>query len=653
MRARIRSFRTRAVAVASVALLVLAGSALIAVSADTVTATIPVGDSPGALAVDPLSHRVYCANYLGASVSVIDGASSSVVATVPAGFGLVYPAAVAVDHLATPARAFVGNFWNGNLIAIDSSTYASSTVLVGAAHGGGPRALVVDASSSPHRLFIASYGRGVVEVRNAETLALLSTLVVQANPRAMAYYPGAKNTSRLYVVNRGSSSVSVIDARNYTVVGHVPVAAGARSVAIDPGNGFAYVTSDASNLVTVIQPDASVLATVSVGTAPQAVAVDGTRDRVFVANSGSGDITVISTVTNARAATVTVGAQPVAVALDESAGKAYIANRSAGTVSVIDAALASADVSVGGQPVGVVVDTASSPHLAYVSNAASDTVSVIAEQSGQAALSVSRAVADDPPPVALTLDPVPPLSGQDVLVTGQAESRRTPLTLDIAAVLWREAGTTDWKRAGLVVDPDTGNGSFSFSYGAGASVGAHTIEVIALDALGAVSVSSDNGIGALTPEVGARATAQVTVIDTSVRVWGRGWYGSPRQRVSFEVSAAYPPGSAVPEGRFTATLPGGVELRADHFDTLALDDGAARLTGAGSLSGRSCTFEFAAKEGGRGAAMLRVRDAATGELLRDYSNAGALVTLSGGRVYVTSGSATAFGPPRRLHRFSR
>ena len=60
---------------------------------DTVIATIPVGLSPFGVAVSPDGSKVYVANTGANTLSVIDTATNTVSATVPVGFG---PRGVAV-----------------------------------------------------------------------------------------------------------------------------------------------------------------------------------------------------------------------------------------------------------------------------------------------------------------------------------------------------------------------------------------------------------------------------------------------------------------------------------------------------------------------------------------------------------------------------
>ena len=83
----------RAAAVAAAAVLPLAAAVAPASAAAhyTVTATIPVGESPDAVAVDPATRTAYVASaaYGQDSVSVIDEATDTVTATIPVGASLV------------------------------------------------------------------------------------------------------------------------------------------------------------------------------------------------------------------------------------------------------------------------------------------------------------------------------------------------------------------------------------------------------------------------------------------------------------------------------------------------------------------------------------------------------------------------------------
>ena len=68
------------------------------------------------------------------------------------------------------------------------------------------------------------------------------------------------------------------------------------------------------------------------------MAVDETTDTIYVANDGSGTVSVIDGATNTVTATVAVGTDPIGVAVDETTDTIYAANDGSGTVSVIDGA---------------------------------------------------------------------------------------------------------------------------------------------------------------------------------------------------------------------------------------------------------------------------------------------------------------------------
>ena len=54
-------------------------------NAKTVLATVPVGNRPQRVAVNPTTNRVYVANHSDNTVSVLDGGANTVLATVAVG----------------------------------------------------------------------------------------------------------------------------------------------------------------------------------------------------------------------------------------------------------------------------------------------------------------------------------------------------------------------------------------------------------------------------------------------------------------------------------------------------------------------------------------------------------------------------------------
>jgi YVTN family beta-propeller protein len=83
-------------------------------------------------------------------------------------------------------------------------------------------------------------------------------------------------------------------------------------------------------------PKNKVIATVTVGSAPQGIVVTPNTDFVYVANGGSISISEIATATNTVAANIPLSYSPGALAITPDGSTLYVANYYASSVSVID-----------------------------------------------------------------------------------------------------------------------------------------------------------------------------------------------------------------------------------------------------------------------------------------------------------------------------
>jgi YVTN family beta-propeller protein len=112
------------------------------------TETAPTGPMPDAIAIDEAANRVYVANYVGDSVTVLDGVTLKPIATVTAGH---HPQALAVDT--RRHRIFVANTHSNSVTVIDG---ASNHVLATLPGGINPYAVALDAASGD--AYVANYG---------------------------------------------------------------------------------------------------------------------------------------------------------------------------------------------------------------------------------------------------------------------------------------------------------------------------------------------------------------------------------------------------------------------------------------------------------------------------------------------------------------
>ena len=146
------------------------------------------------MAVNPVTNKVYVANYSSANVTVIDGRSEST-SDVGAGNN---PCAVAVNPVTN--KVYVANYGSNNVTVIDGTSNTTSTV--GA--GTGPQAVAVDPVGN--KIYACNYvGNNVTVIEGIGN----STATVAAGnvPGAVAVNPV---TNKVYVANWNSSDVTVI-----------------------------------------------------------------------------------------------------------------------------------------------------------------------------------------------------------------------------------------------------------------------------------------------------------------------------------------------------------------------------------------------------------------------------------------------------------
>jgi YVTN family beta-propeller protein len=546
--------RIRAAAViAAAAFLFVTGAVGIVYSADMPLALILVGRGPVAVAADPVTHRVFVANYSGGTVSVIDGVSNAVTSTVAMPtwwFFAPRPSAVVIDALSSPPRAYVANTGSQRISVIDDAAgFTTATVNVYHSLTSGPRSLALDPTSSPPKLYAASYGAGVVDVIDTSRNAYVKSIAVNGPyPSALGIY-SSPTRKRVFVANRSTNTVSIIDGATDTRIADVPVGASPRCIAVDPDTGFAYVTNESSGNVTVIDDSDQVTATVQVGSHPIGIAIDRGGHRAFVANSYGNSVSVIRTTDFSVEAVLPSGPGPFAVTFDAGAGKAYVTNYGGSTVTVIDASLNHLGVPTGPLPHAIAVDEGLTPHRAYAVSRCSESVTVIGE-TVPLALSVfspANAGAAAAAPILLRPDVQPggALDLERPTITGSASSTRAPRRSGIVGVYYRLDGEKAWSRARITAGAGTPDATWTIAPQTRLTLGRHTVEIAAMDSASAVSCNSDMGSGTSGTALSTLVRLDVTIAAgdvippvTRAALTGipgdNGWY---RSAVTVELSA--------------------------------------------------------------------------------------------------------------------
>ena len=286
-----------------------------------VLATIPVGELPGSIAVNPGTNRVYVANYVAGTVSVLDGTKHTTVSTVKVEG---HPSGIAVNTVTN--RIYIGNGLNNLLTIIDGAT---NTVVATVPVGGKPTHVAVNPVTN--RIYLACHQDQTLRIIDGTTNTVLVTSKLNANPRGLAVntttdrvylaldtwiaiYPGMANmlvahadlndpcaiavnsvTNQIYIATK-KGFVVVMEGNKYSIVTQVKVGHYPAGIAVNPETCQIYATNLYDNTVSVIDGTTNTISTtVPMGTTrgPQAVAINPTTQQVFIAESDANSVDMI------------------------------------------------------------------------------------------------------------------------------------------------------------------------------------------------------------------------------------------------------------------------------------------------------------------------------------------------------------------------
>ena len=188
-----------------------------------------------------------------------------------------------------------------------------------------------------------------------------------------------KSATLALVANKNDDTVSLFNPTTQgSPVLTITLPAGSAPVFLGSTEGaIVYVANSETNSVGVISVTQAIQqSSLPVGRTPVALAETPDATRLYSVNQGDGTVTAISPSNGSVLATIPVGNSPVAAAMNASGSTLYVANQGSGTVSVIDTAsnIVTATLATGPSPRFLVYDS----HLRrlYVANTGANTISV-------------------------------------------------------------------------------------------------------------------------------------------------------------------------------------------------------------------------------------------------------------------------------------
>lgn len=185
---------------------------LIDTASDTTTA-VPVGNAPLWVAVNPVTNKAYVINAYDTKVSVVDGGTRAVVASIPVPY-LDGASAIAINPVTD--KIYVAASDENEIIAIDGATNETTVVPV----GNYPYSIAVNPVTN--KIYVVNEDGGTLSVLDGDTNAVTSTLnipsgfaqVVVVNPNTNTLYMPASASGNsgaaLLVINGATNQTSTI-----------------------------------------------------------------------------------------------------------------------------------------------------------------------------------------------------------------------------------------------------------------------------------------------------------------------------------------------------------------------------------------------------------------------------------------------------------
>jgi YVTN family beta-propeller protein len=333
-----------------------------------------------ASAVNPLTDVGVAVNGPANTATVIDLRTLTQIASVPVGTS---PQAVAIDP--------------GKNIAVIANSGSNDVSILSL---GAIRSPQITEVSPPIAFAAPSAGAQVVTVNgfgfSSGAQVRLDGVVVpttiSANGRqAVATVPGSMlSAARRFALDVQNSTGATSNVKSFLVMGAVPIGLNPISVAIDLDLNEALVTSQGpinsptntcttpGSVSVVDLAGAAVTNTLGVGACPQGVAVIPRLGLGVIANTDSANATVVDYVNGVVTSTVSTGLDPVGVAIGPDTGEALVTNSSSNSVTaftVSSSSTAGGSIPVDQVPFGVAID--SIDNIAAVAASSQNTVDTI------------------------------------------------------------------------------------------------------------------------------------------------------------------------------------------------------------------------------------------------------------------------------------
>jgi YVTN family beta-propeller protein len=272
-------------------------------------ATQPISqDTPLSVVDDPANGDLYVRGYTGQSLTVVNGTTNTAIAEIAVPYSQ-NPSVLTPQTVDPVGRwVYVANDGASSNITIINGT--TNVVSGSISLSGSPNAIVDDPTQE--LLYVPIFLSNEVAVVDTTTNSVLKYIPVGSHPNAILFDP---TSDQVFVANWGSANVTVLSTTSNTVVTNIATGSYPVALALDTHDDKVDVANSYNgNPGTVTVISAPALSTthggvnISVGRDPDALAYAPSQNRLFVANAGTNNVSVLNG--SRLAATVTVQALP-------------------------------------------------------------------------------------------------------------------------------------------------------------------------------------------------------------------------------------------------------------------------------------------------------------------------------------------------------
>jgi len=232
----------------------------------------------------------------------------------------------------------------------------------------GPKGVVVNAANG--KAYAAFPELGVVKIISGSGV---KTLATGANVKDLTFDP---RNGRVYAMNRGPGTVSVIDPDSDAIVQTIKADRGSLT-ALNPVTNKLYVSASTGTDPSVVDLASGETTVIHAGTEGNALSVDSKANRIYFVGYEDNFLTIVDGKTLASTRLTVPGWHQWDSAFDETRGRLYLPSPNSNAVTVIDTAHGDvvSTIGTGGSPVAAAVNRANG--RVYVVNYETSDVTVI------------------------------------------------------------------------------------------------------------------------------------------------------------------------------------------------------------------------------------------------------------------------------------